>query len=245
MFELQIDEDIAWLRMNRPEARNAIPVSCWANLEEQVVAAERAGARLLLLGGIPNGAFCAGADISDFHAFRGATDRVAEFRTAMRSALDRLAGCSVPTIAVIEGACYGAGVALALACDIRIAAVTAQLAVTPAKLGISYPQEDIYRLVRLVGSGQAQRLLLSAAPISGGEASVIGLVEIASDCPSEAAESLARSIASLDPGSIAALRGGVRLAARGHREDQGQDAIFDALLASDALAERIALRVKR
>ena len=245
MFEFTLTDTIARLRLTRPEARNAVPIRGWAQLASAVEAVEASDARVLLVSGVPGGAFCAGADLSDFAGFRGDEEAVAAFRVAMRAGLDRLAACAVPTVAVIEGACYGAGVALAMACDIRVAATNAQIAITPAKLGISYPQEDIHRLAQLVGPGQAQRLLLSAAPVSGGEASVIGLVEIASDCPADAAATLARQIASFDPGSVAALRAGVGLAAEGRREDQGQDAIFDALLASDALAERIALRVKK
>jgi len=245
MFELALDEDIARLRLNRPEARNAIPLHGWRALSQALDQAEQTGARLILLSGVPRGAFCAGADLSDFTGFRGDERAVADFRLQMRLALDRLRAAALPTIALIEGACYGAGVALAMACDIRVAATGAQLAITPAKLGISYPQEDIHRLVQLVGAGQANRLLLSAAPISGGEASVIGLVEIASDSAAEAAEALARSIAAFDPASLEALRAGVRLAAEGRSSDAEQDARFDALLASDALAAKLALRSRR
>ncbi|QPQ55846.1 enoyl-CoA hydratase/isomerase family protein [Allosphingosinicella flava] len=245
MFNLTLDDGIARLRMNRPEARNAVPLAGWGMLEAALGEAEESGARVLVLSGVPGGAFCAGADISDFAGFADDAAAAGAFRAAMRRALDRLAGLSIPSVAVIEGACYGAGVAIAMACDIRVAATHAQMAITPAKLGISYPQEDIYRLVQLVGPGQAQRLLLSAAPVSGGEASVIGLAEIASDCPDEAAEALVRSIASFDPESLAALRRGVRLAGAGQRQDGEQDRLFDALMASEALAARVALRVKK
>ena len=245
MFDLTFTEDIARLRINRAEARNAVPLAGWGGLEAALTQVETSGARVLVVSGVPGGAFCAGADISDFARFRGNSEAAAAFRTAMRSALDRLRGLSIPTIALIEGACYGAGVALAMACDMRVAATNAQMAITPAKLGISYPQEDIYRLAQLVGPGQAMRLLLSAAPVSGGEASVIGLVEIASDCPAQAAESLARSIAAFDSESLAALRRGVRRAGEGQRSDAKQDAVFDALMTSDALAERVALRVRK
>lgn len=245
MFDLTITGDIARLALNRPEARNAVPLTGWAQLEAALGEVEASGARVLVVSGVPGGAFCAGADISDFAGFRGDEEAAGAFRAAMRAGLDRLAGLSVPTVAVIEGACYGAGVALAMACDIRVADTRAQFAITPAKLGISYPQEDIERLVQLVGPGQAMRLLLSAAPVSGGEASVIGLVEIASDCAPQAAEALVKSIVSFDTTSLAALRRGVRLAAVGQRSEEGQDRLFDTLMASDALADRVALRVKK
>jgi enoyl-CoA hydratase/carnithine racemase len=79
-------------------------------------------------------------------------------------------------IAVINGLCYGGGVAIALACDIRIASDHARFAVPAARLGLSYPMEGIERLVQTVGPTHAAHLLLSAQPIDAAEAARIGLV---------------------------------------------------------------------
>ena len=120
-------------------------------------------ARLLVVTG-DGGAFCAGADLADFAAMRGDERRSRASATTMRAALDALRDLADPDASpLIEGACYGAGVALAMACDLRIAAAGARFAITPAKIGISYPQEDVHRLVALVGPGQAARLLFTAA----------------------------------------------------------------------------------
>ena len=133
-------------------------------------------ARLLVVTGA-GGTFCAGADLADFPAMQGDAVAAARFREAMRGALDALRGLVLPTLALIDGHCYGAGVALAMACDLRLASPAARFAITPAKFGISYPQEDVHRLVELVGPGQAARILFTAEPISGGEAQAIGLVD--------------------------------------------------------------------
>ena len=90
-----------------------------------------------------------------------------------------------------------------MACDLRIAAPDAEFAITPAKLGISYPQEDVHRLVALVGPGQAARLLLGAQSISGEEARRIGLVEAA---PCRTDEALIEAILANAPDSLAALK---------------------------------------
>ena len=132
--------------------------------------------RLLVVTGAGD-AFCAGADLGDFAAMRGDEAAVARFREDMRAALDALRALAIPTIAVIEGPCYGAGVALAMACDIRMARLGARFAITPAKIGIAFPQEDVHRLVALVGPGQAARLLFTAETIDGDEAKRIGLVD--------------------------------------------------------------------
>ena len=245
MFDLAVDSGIARLAMRRPETRNAIPAEGWAELGRAIAGAEQASARLLMLTGEPGGAFCAGADISSFDRFQSEPAARAEFRLAIRAALDRLSEAPFPTIALVEGPCYGAGVALAMACDIRIAGSGARFAITPAKLGISYPQEDVHRLVSLVGPGQAARLLFGAGSIDGAEAARIGLVEIHSDPVAEAAAELISAILANDPASLATLKRGVRLAASGIRRDERQDSGFDELLGSAAVAERLAAHRSR
>jgi enoyl-CoA hydratase/carnithine racemase len=159
----------------------------------------------------------------------------------MRSGLDRLRDIPIPTVAAIEGACFGAGVALAMACDLRFAGPGALFAITPAKLGISYPQEDVHRVVTLVGAGQAARLLLIAQSIDGAEAERIGLVEKYVEAGlAEAINSIAGAVAANDPESLRTLKKAVRLASTGVSRDEAQDCRFDDLLGSDAMLERLA-----
>jgi enoyl-CoA hydratase/carnithine racemase len=240
MFDLRIEGPIARLSLNRPEARNAIPLGGWSELAK---AAERAqaDARVMILSGIKEGAFCAGADIGDFDNFRDQSSARSGFREAMRHGLDGLRDLAIPTIALIEGPCYGAGVALAMACDIRIAGAGGRFAITPAKLGISYPQEDVFRLVALVGPGQASRLLLSAGVIDAAEALRIGLIEILEESEAAAAaDRLAQEIAANDAASLALLKRGIALATTGAVTDQVQAAGFDDLLGSESLTRRLA-----
>jgi len=221
MFRLTQDGDVARLTLDRPEARNAIPAAGWRELERLIATVE---GRLLVVSGA-GGAFCAGADLGDLQALR---------RAEMRAALDSLRDLAMPTVARIDGACYGAGVALALACDLRVAGPGARFAITPAKIGVSYPQEDVHRLVALVGPGQAARLLFTAESIDAAEAIRIGLAELAA---LDEAAILANAAASL-----AALK---RAMALGVRSDAEQDRRFDELIAGDALALRLeALRRK-
>ncbi|HEX9965725.1 MAG TPA: enoyl-CoA hydratase/isomerase family protein [Allosphingosinicella sp.] len=235
MFEMTLDGAVARLRLDRPEARNAIPAAGWAVLAKCCRDAEAGGARLLVLSG-DRAAFCAGADLSDFRAFTQDEAAAARFREAMRSGLDALRELPIATIATIEGYCYGAGVALAMACDIRLAGPDARFAITPAKFGISYPQEDVARLVALVGPGQASRLLLGAGTIDASEAARIGLVELVG----ADVEALAATIVANSAASIATLKRGIRMAAQGSARDEGQDSDFDALFGSDDFRRRLA-----
>jgi enoyl-CoA hydratase/carnithine racemase len=238
MFDLQIDDGVAWLRIGRPEARNAIPLQGWDRLAEAVLQA--AEASVLILAGEPGGTFCAGADISDFERLQAEPEARTEFREAIRGGLGALRASPVPSIALVEGACYGAGVALAMACDIRVASPAASFSITPAKLGISYPQEDVHRLLSLVGPGQAARLLYGAEAIDGAEATRIGLAEIVAGEAEAAARALAGAIAANEPASIATLKRGIQLAAEGCVQDEGQDRAFEDLFGSEAVERRLA-----
>lgn len=234
MFRLIREGEAARLTLARPEARNAIPLAGWAELSRLL--RDLGPARLLIVAG--EGAFCAGADLSDFATMRAEEGGIAHFRQTMRAALDALRDLPIPTIAVVDGPCYGAGVALAMACDLRIAGPRASFAITPAKIGISYPQEDVHRLVELVGPGQAARLLFTAIAIDGAEAARIGLVELYDADPAL----LVEAILANDGESLATLK---RAIALGRRSDPEQDRRFDALIAGPMLAARLeALRRK-
>lgn len=241
MFDLSFEGQSATLRMLRPETRNAIPLAGWSELADRSEEAVRQGARLLKLAGLRNGAFCAGADLGDFGPFGTDPSARTAFRLAIRSGLDRLSSLPIPTIAIVEGACFGAGVALAMACDIRMAGPSASFAITPAKLGISYPQEDVFRLVSLVGPGQAARLLFDAQPIDGGEAQRIGLVDrfVPEDLDGEIGQTAAAIVAN-DGESLRVLKRGIALAAAGRASDPEQDRLFDLMLGGEALQARLA-----
>ncbi len=240
MFRLERNDDHARLTLDRPEARNAIPAAGWAVLSEKLEMVERSDVRMLVVTGAA-GTFCAGADLGDFAAMRGDAEAIARFREDMRAALDALRALAIPTVALIEGACYGAGVSLALACDFRIAHPVTKFAITPARIGITFPQEDVHRLVALVGPGQAARLLLTAETIYGEEAKQIGLVEIYGRRESEIFDAILAN----DSGSLKALKQAIARAAEGVRSDPELDRQFDALIAGDELARRLEARRRK
>jgi enoyl-CoA hydratase/carnithine racemase len=239
MFDLSLDGPLARLRLDRPEARNAISVEAWGELARTCGDAAATGARLLVLEGSRE-AFCAGADLADFPDLAADPGAATRFRLAMRGGLDTLGNLPLATIAAVEGPGYGAGVALAMACDLRFAGAGARFAITPAKFGISYPQEDIARLVELVGPGQASRLLLGAGSIDAGEAARIGLVELAAEDVAAEVAHFAEAICANSSASIAVLKRGIRLAALGLGQDGEQDRSFDSLFGSAEFASRLA-----
>lgn len=240
MFDLSLDDGVGRLRLDRPQARNAIPAAGWTELARKCGEASASGARLLILSGTLE-AFCAGADLADFPSIAADPARATAFRLVMRRGLDSVRDLPIATVAQVEGPCYGAGVALAMACDLRIAGPGARFAITPAKFGISYPQEDVARLVALVGPGQASRLLLGAGSVDSDEAARIGLVERATADAAAAVGELAAATRANSAESIAVLKRAVRLAASGVARDEEQDRRFDAMFGSAELAERLAM----
>ena len=205
MFRLEQDRNVARVIIDRGERRNAIPLGAWVQLEKVVTQAAATDARLVVITSADPESFCAGADLKEFPTFAEDPKKRQLFRGAMASAIARVRACNKPTLAVIEGGCFGAGVSLAMACDVRVVSPHASFAITPARFGISYPQPDLERLTALVGPGQAARLVYGAETIDAAEAHRIGLVELI-DESDRLGEAMIASIAGNAPYSLCALK---------------------------------------
>lgn len=241
MFDLTRAGHVARLTLDRPATRNAIPQSGWYDLAARL--ADVGDVRVLILDAT-GAAFCAGADFGDLARLEGDAAAAGDFRLAMRAGMAAVRALAIPVIAAIQGGCFGAGVALAMACDIRIAATGAKFAIPPAKLGITYPHEDVARLVALVGPGQAARLLYGGAAIDAAEAARIGLVEEVAEDAGFAAAHLAQAIAGNAPSSLAGLK--AMIAHAGASGDADTEALFDRSFAGADFAEGMAaMREKR
>jgi len=206
MFQVDSVNRVARISINRPEARNAIPLVRWADLTAAIAEVGRSDARVLIVRSAVPGIFCAGADIGDLEALQADEGLRDSFHADMGAAIEALAALPIATIAAIDGPCFGAAVALALACDMRLASESATFGTTPAKLGISYPAADTARLKALIGPGQAARMLFSALSIDAAEARTIGLVEVIASDLEAAVIVLAESIAGNAPSSIRMLK---------------------------------------
>ncbi|NGM22231.1 hypothetical protein G3576_19585 [Roseomonas stagni] len=168
---------IATLLIDNPPRRNAMSRAMWRAVPGLVaeVIADPAIALLRVAGA--GGHFCGGADIAEFGDAYGSPDAIAHSNRLIREAIEAVAACPKPTIATIRGACVGGGVALALACDLRLAADDARFAVTPVRLGLTYSHADTRRLVLAVGANRAKEMLFSARAVAAEEAARIGLVD--------------------------------------------------------------------
>ncbi|HYE49685.1 MAG TPA: enoyl-CoA hydratase-related protein, partial [Azospirillaceae bacterium] len=174
---LRRDEDgLGRLVLNQPARRNALSLEMWRLIPARLAeAAADSAIRVLVVQGA-GGTFAAGADISEFGTVYATREDAAAYAADMAAALDGLAGFAKPTLALIEGACVGAGLGVALACDLRFAAADARLGVTPAKLGLVYPLGDTRRLVQAVGPSHAKDLLFTGRLVDAAEALSMGLL---------------------------------------------------------------------
>ncbi|MFF2851117.1 enoyl-CoA hydratase/isomerase family protein [Streptomyces sp. NPDC058001] len=164
-------EGVATVVIRHPAKRNAMTETMWRSLPPLLdILAADPDVRVLVLTG-EGGTFCAGADIS---SLRGPAPAAQDL--AVR-AEDALAAFPKPTLAVVRGHCVGGGCQLAAACDLRFADEEALFGVTPAKLGIVYPESSTRRLVSLVGPATAKYLLFSGELIDAGHALRTGLVD--------------------------------------------------------------------
>lgn len=204
MIQLSQQGQVATIALARPESKNAMPIAAWQALA--AAARQIADARAVILKSDVPGIFSAGADVREFERLQSDPGLRTEFRQAMREGIEAIAALPVPVIAAIDGGCFGAGVALILAADIRIAGAHAEFAVTPARLGLGYPRQDVARLEAQLGRGMASLLLFTGDKLRPDEAHKIGLVELKTRRAIDTATAMANAIAGNAPQAVRLLK---------------------------------------
>lgn len=208
------DDGVRVLTLNDPEKRNAIGPQMREELIE--AAAQLAAdddARALVVTGAGT-AFCAGADLAAIFDVEGATpSQMRERQLSYYESFLALRDLRFPTIAAVQGPAVGAGLNLALVCDITIAAPEARFGVTFAKLGLHPGGGCTYFLTRAVGPGRALKILLQGETLDGARAYELGLADELADDPLAAALKTAERTARLQPSLARHMKQAVRIAA--------------------------------
>ena len=206
---------VATVTLDRPEARNALSTQLRTELMAVLDAIEDSDVRAVVLTGSDrSNAFVAGADVTEL---READTVDIRQKTRGDSVYETIASLPQPVIARINGFALGGGCELAQACDVRIAHAEAKLGQPEINLGLIPGGGGTQRLVRLVGEGQAMRLVLSGELIDAGEAHDIGLVDVVcedSDELDEEVYGLAKSIAEKSPVTLEVAKQAVRAASQ-------------------------------
>jgi enoyl-CoA hydratase len=167
---------IAELVLNRPDKRNALSAAMWRAIPTLVgEAGAHPEVKVLILRGATAEAFSAGADIAEFGRVHASAATARDYHAVVGAAYEALALLAKPTIAMVRGACFGGGCALALCCDIRYADPSVSFCIPPARLGLTYSLGETKRLVDLIGPSRAKEMLMGARVILAEEALRIGL----------------------------------------------------------------------
>ena len=228
----ELSERVAVVTLNRPEARNALTMEMKRALSELVprLGGDPEVGCLLLTGA--GGAFCAGGDTKNM-AREGAPPspearmRQLRWEHGIPAALHTL---EKPTVAALPGPAAGAGLALALACDLRVAADGAFFTTAYARLGLSGDYGSSWFLTRLVGTARARELMFTAERVGAEEAERLGLVNrrVPAEALAEEAFALARRIAAGPP-----------IALRWMKDNLNRALLYDLPSCLDLEAERM------
>ncbi|MEJ2750513.1 MAG: enoyl-CoA hydratase/isomerase family protein, partial [Anaerolineae bacterium] len=172
----EIQNQTAILRVNRPEARNALNWAAQEAFAEVVTAvAQNPALRVLIITGTGSQAFVAGGDLKELNQ---KPDRAAGERLyrVMGEALNQLTRLPIPVIAAINGDAFGGGCEILTACDLRLAVPQARFSFAQAKVGLTTGWGGTARLVHLLGRSRALELLLTARLFDAQEAFRLGFV---------------------------------------------------------------------
>lgn len=227
VIALEIEGDVGWLRLDRPEKANAYDEALLAELEAGLErCAATPGLRAVVIASTGRH-FQAGADI-DWLAAAASAPPEAAYRASMATtrAMQRLMGFPLPTIARVDGACFGGGVGLVAACDIALASSRAQFALTEIRLGVA-PTPIVTVLAQAIGLRAARRYALTGERFDAEEARRIGLVHevVAAEALDARLDALLAAIRAGAPGAIALTKRAL-LAANGALLDEREMALL-------------------
>lgn len=173
---LERDGDIAIIKIQRPEALNALSRDIVDQLDVLIDTVENDdGIRVLLFYSEEN--FASGADIRDMSVCNEVEAKAFLFTPVY----NKIQALPIPTIAVIDGYAFGGGLELALRCDLRISSKTASMGLTELNLGIIPGAGGTVMLPRLIGEAKAKEMIYMSRVVTGEEAERIGLVNLAVD----------------------------------------------------------------
>ena len=208
MVDLELDQGLAVITINRPNARNAIAPQTMDQLGQAIVGAK--GALCLVIRGEGDKAFVSGGDLKELSALR-TEEQASAMAWRMRSLCDELANFPAPVVAALNGHAFGGGAEVAVAADIRVAADDIKIGFNQVSLEIMPAWGGAERLAALVGRGRALMLAGTGAVLTADQAEKVGLVDRVLPRATFETEwrSLARALANRPAGDIKRVMSGV------------------------------------
>jgi 3-hydroxypropionyl-coenzyme A dehydratase len=183
-IQLEPQGDVAIIKINRPEALNALNLDVIAELSRTIdIVGVDENIKVVIITGAGERSFCAGADIA--YMVNIEPMKAEKYATSAQSVLNKIERLEKPVIAAINGFALGGGCELALVCDIRIASSNAKIGQPEVTIGIPPGWGGTQRLTRIVGPAKAKELIFTGKMITAEEAAQIGLVNKVIDLTSE------------------------------------------------------------
>jgi 3-hydroxypropionyl-coenzyme A dehydratase len=174
-IQLEPEGDIAIVRINRPEALNAMNVDVVSELSRTIdIIAADDSIKVVIITGAGERSFCAGADIS--YMVNIDPMQAERYATSAQGVINKIERLEKPVIAAVNGFALGGGCELAMACDIRIASNNAKMGQPEVTIGITPGWGGTQRLMRLVGPAKAKEMIFTGKMITADQAAQIGLV---------------------------------------------------------------------
>ncbi|KAJ8903003.1 hypothetical protein NDN08_006319 [Rhodosorus marinus] len=174
------ESGIASISLENASTRNALSREVIGRLRDAVnLLNDSPGIRVVVIQSLVDGVFCAGADLKE--RAKLTLEQQGDTVNTLRTNLDALSKCRVPTVAAMDGPALGGGAELALACDFRIASQRTVIGFPECKLGIIPGAGGTQRLSRLIGPSRAKELIFTGRRVSAGEALEIGLIDKVDD----------------------------------------------------------------
>jgi enoyl-CoA hydratase len=259
------DGGVATVRLERPEAANALDRTLWRELRDTFTALDAdPGVRVVVLAGAGKH-FCAGIDLSMLGEIQGMAPDGADpgrAREALRrlildlqDVLTTVERCRVPVLAAIQGVCVGAGLDLAVACDLRYATPRTKFSLKEVDMGLAADVGVLQRLPHIIGEGRTREMAYTGREVRGVEAERMGLVNACVVAPSDDADGadeteallahvaeVARGLAAKSPLALRGTKHAITYA-RDHSVADGLDQIAtwnSAQLISDDITEAVA-----
>lgn len=247
--EIQVERTASALvlRVHNPARANALTPAMLTALT-RVVSDPPDDVRSLVLTGSGERHFCSGLDLSGAEG-AALQARLREGEGLLRRATAAVAECRLPVVAGVNGAAFGGGLELAVACDWRVAADSARLGMPAARLGVVYAPEGLLRFVDCMGPARARMLFLTGRPVTAARALELGLVDDVWPAGELAARmaDVAADIAAAAPGAVASTRSAITLLHGALMPEAAQDVerLRAAAYASPEFAEGLAAASER
>lgn len=174
---VECDGAVATVTLCNPEKMNALTLDMWRELGLAMTAlSAQDELRCVVLRGAGEQAFAAGADVLEFAALRSNPEQARLYGEVTHGAMDALAACRHPTLAMIHGVCVGGGLEIASVCDLRICGASSRFGVPVNKLGLLMSYWELKALVNLAGPAVAREILFEGRVFGAPEAFAKGLV---------------------------------------------------------------------